>query len=650
MDLKSLGGFMSGLYAAMFDDVAVEYPNLLHEFKRDYKRISSAIDTHGVQFPLITMPDYRKHFDRCLDSGLLTPSGLIHFGSFRSKSPVPRLFKGLMLRVFDGSGLLRSNPDVRAIFWIRQLLGAVRRLKLSCPDSATWKQVDEFFKVDAEVRLPSTNWESALDDCPDYRSLALRDFVSEQSSQYDLFGGHTESHACISSGIADTIQLVADILISDIGSFKADDWRARHGPGAVSDQRGGYKYNFPHWPEKLSAVFPYDVWGVSSHSALGLTAESSSDVQAFESEPPARLLAVPKTLKTPRLIAAEPVAHQWCQQVVRDFLMTRTAICLAGAFVNFRRQDLSQRMVRKASLDGSLATVDLSAASDRISPYLVERIFRSTPTTLTAFKAVRTRWIDQELDPFFPRFYRLKKFSTMGSALTFPVQSLIFLAIALGCALHSKGLSPSRAAIKRLRGQVRVFGDDIIIPSDSLGLLGNALHSFGLKVNVDKTFGNGNFRESCGEDAFAGTSVATVNVNEFPRKSAPGSVMSCVDVHNNLLNRGLVGTAQYMRRTVASLKSYLFAEVQPDSGAFGWNTYDIPDNSALKKRWNRDLHRYEVRAHRASARVERILPEGHPGLLQYFTEAILETKSAVSTLGYVPRTPKVKLSLGWAAI
>jgi hypothetical protein len=72
MDMKSLGGFVSGLYAAMFDDIAVEFPTLQRELMRDYKRISSAIDTHGVQFTLITMPAYRKHFDSCLDKGLLT--------------------------------------------------------------------------------------------------------------------------------------------------------------------------------------------------------------------------------------------------------------------------------------------------------------------------------------------------------------------------------------------------------------------------------------------------------------------------------------------------------------------------------------------------------------------------------------------------
>lgn len=650
MDMKSLGGFVSGLYAAMLNDIAVEYPTIQQQLVRDYKRVSSAIDQHGLQFALITMPEYRKHFDLCLDAGRLTASHMLHFGAYRSRGPIPRLFKGLVLRVFDDQGFLRSDPDTRAVFWLRQLLGAVRKLKLDCPDSSVWEQTNEFFRTDASIRSPTTSWDDPDDSHFDFRSLALRDFVPKRETSADLFEDDVRSQAIVSPELAETIQLVADILVADIGRFNPSEWRARHGPGAVSDHKGAYKYDFPCWPEKLSHVFPYDLYGVPSHTALEDLMGSSQYDPAFESESPARLLAVPKTMKGPRLIASEPVTHQWCQQIVRDFLMTRTRSTLAGRFVNFRRQDLSQEMVRKASLSGSLATVDLSEASDRISCFLVERIFRSTPSVISAFKAVRTRWITQSLDRKSPSACKLRKFSTMGSALTFPVQSLVFAAIAIGCALHTRGEAPTRRSIRALEGKVRVFGDDIIVPVDALGLLGNTLAAFGLKVNAKKTFGTGKFRESCGEDAFMGVSVTTVNVNEFPRKSAPGSVASSVDVHNNLLSKGLVNTAKYVRRTVTSIGVYRFMEVQPGSGAFGWNTYDVPQNRHLKRRWNCRLHRYEARIHTPKGVVDRVSAEGYPGMLQYFTEAPSTPTSAFSTLGWSPRRPKSKLSLGWAAL
>nr|UJQ84874.1 MAG: putative replicase protein [Leviviridae sp.] len=651
MDMKRLGEYVLGLYAAMFDDVAVEFPALRAEFERDCKRLSSAVDKHGIQFALITMPDYRKHFDKCLDSGRLTKSGLIHFGSYRSRGPVPRLFKGLILRVFDDNGELRSCPDVRAIFWIRQLLGAVRKLKLDCSDSSIWEQTDEFFKTDAAVRSPDTNWDDPTDDSRPLRDLDLRDLDSRPSSDVaGLFPDDDGSLAFEGAGdVLATVQSVADIVVSQIGRFDPTEWRARHGPGAVADHNGSYKYDFKHWPAKLQTVFAYDTYGVSSLSALVGDGGSAADHPPYwEHEPAARLIAVPKSLKGPRLIAAEPTAHQWCQQIVRDCLMQRVDQTLLGAFVAFRRQDLSQEMVRRASIDGSLATADLSAASDRLSCYVVERVFRSSPSLVAAFKAVRTRWMRQSLDKHLPPALRLRKFSTMGSALTFPVQSIVFAAVAIGCALHKQGLRPTIRNIRKLRGSVRVFGDDIIVPADCLDLLGNTLTALGLKVNVDKTFGTGRFRESCGEDAYLGHSVATVNINEFPRKSAPGAVMSAVDVHNNLYDRGLCATAAFIKKTVERL-GYKFPTVRPATGALGWSDATGPSTAGLKTRWNRLLQRHEVRIHTAKAVVDRVSPEGYASVLQYFTEAVHVPTSAYSTLGHVTGRPKNKLVLGWAA-
>jgi hypothetical protein len=650
METKRLSEFVQGLYGAMFDDIALEFPALRVEFLRDYKRISSAVDQHGLQFALITMPDYRKHFDKCLDNGRLTSSNMIHFGSYRSKRPVPRLFKGLILRVFDDNGELRSCPDVRAIFWLRQLLGAARKLKLDCSDQPVWEQTDEFFKTDAAVLSPTSCWDDPTDLSIAFRGLALGDILhaNEGCEQTELFSEFVSSPSLELRGALDAVQGVADILVSSIGRFDPVEWDSRHGPGAVAERLTKGKYSFESWPAKLESIFPYSVWGVSSPTAL-VDQPPVVSLAQFEHETSARLISVPKTLKAPRLIAAEPVAHQWCQQIVRDYLMTRSSQTLLGSFVAFRRQDLSQEMVRKASIDGSLATADLSAASDRLSCYVVERIFRSVPTAIMAFKAVRTRWMTQELDKFRPKHLLLRKFSTMGSALTFPVQSIVFAAIALGCTLYSQGRKPTIYNLRRLRGQVRVFGDDIIVPTPCLELLGNTLHCLGLKVNAAKTFGTGKFRESCGEDAYGGHTVTTINVNEFPRKSAPGAVMSSVDVHNNLYNRGLVHTAAYIRKTVERL-GYKFPDVKPSSGALGWSNDLGFDYSRFKKRWNRSLHRYEARIHTAKAVVDRVSPGGYPDLLQYFTEAPRVVSSAVSTLGFTVGRPKNKLVLGWAAL
>nr|UJQ84941.1 MAG: putative replicase protein [Leviviridae sp.] len=647
MDMKRLGEYVLGLYAAMLNDVAVEYPALRAEFVRDYKRISSAIDKHGIQFALIAMPDYRKHFDKCLDNGLLTKSGITHFGSYRSRGSIPRLFKGLILRVFDDTGVLRSDPDVRSIFWIRQLLGAVRKLKLECSDSAIWEQVDEFFKTDAEVRSPSLDWDDPTCVGRTLRDYSLCDLAKRPTPSLDLFEGGSDAKS-LSLGFLDGIQTVADILVGEFGGFDPFEWRPRHGPGAVADHNGSYKYDFHHWPAKLSTVFPYCDFGVSSYLAASEKASEPASLAHFEHEPPARLIAVPKALKGPRLIAAEPTSHQWCQQIILNCLASRIPDCLIGSFISFKRQELSQQMVIRASIDGALSTADLSSASDRLSCFVVERIFRSQPSLVQAFMAVRTRYMVQKLDEHRVGALRLRKFSTMGSALTFPVQSVVFTCIAVASALEARGLRPSIANIRKLRGSVRVFGDDIIVPTYALDLLGNALTALGLKVNSAKTFGTGKFRESCGEDAYAGTSVSTININEFPRKSAPGAVMSCIDVHNNLYKRGLCNTAAFIKTTVQRL-GYKFPVVPTVSGASGWNSDIGSDLTGLKTRWNPRLHRSEVRIHIAKARVDRSCPGGYAGMLQYFTEVADKVISSVSSNGFNASRPKAKLILGWVA-
>ena len=102
-DLKSYAEFVLGVYRALLVDCARHYPECAKEFDRDYKRLSSAIEQHGIRFTLDVMPSFRKHLDKCLREERLIPSHLIHFGC-RHGEAIPRLFRGLTLRVFDRSG------------------------------------------------------------------------------------------------------------------------------------------------------------------------------------------------------------------------------------------------------------------------------------------------------------------------------------------------------------------------------------------------------------------------------------------------------------------------------------------------------------------------------------------------------------------
>lgn len=85
----------------------------------DLKKIEGRVEHEGLSFLTITLPTFCKDFERSLDQGLVTPD---LFCSFAKKGSLPRLFGGLTELVFDrGSGRLLDEPDVTAIFFIRQI-------------------------------------------------------------------------------------------------------------------------------------------------------------------------------------------------------------------------------------------------------------------------------------------------------------------------------------------------------------------------------------------------------------------------------------------------------------------------------------------------------------------------------------------------
>jgi len=238
----------------------------------------------------------------------------------------------------------------------------------------------------------------------------------------------------------------------------------------------------------------------------------------------------------------------------------------------------------------------------------------------------------------------------MGNATTFPVQSLFFLAIALGSLFYVRGLRVSGRNVRALGSStVRIFGDDIIVPEDCAGVTIEALSALGLKVNTDKTFVTGKFRESCGVDAYDGEDVTITSVLSAPTQARPGSVSSAVDVHNNLCRRGYYYTAHYVRKTVEQLK-YKIRAVPHGSGLFGWYPNYVDREPVLEMRMNRDLMIREVRCHNPRVKADTAPSEDGSALLQYFTEVPKVVERSVSSLHYSKQRAKSSLRLRWVAL
>jgi len=418
------------------------------------------------------------------------------------------------------------------------------------------------------------------------------------------------------------IQEVADLIFSTFDQFEPiafSSWLYergqgtgfKHGPGAVAERLSQHEKScFPNWPHKLQNTFPWQICGKTAGSDLEMPSHH---------EMASRLICVPKTAKGPRLIAAEPTSHQWCQQLLLRFLFVQCREHFGTHFIDFKDQNKSGAMVLKASLDRELATVDLSDASDRLTCWTVERIMRSNPTLLKALHAARTRYIKDEISDV-PSFLLLRKFASQGTATTFPVMSLVMLCIALGCSLGATE-RVTWPKLRELRTKVRVFGDDIILPIHGYERLVRTMDLLQLKVNMAKSYIHGHFRESCGTDGFKGFDITPSKPKTLVADS-PASCQAVVDTSNNLFNKGL-WYASYTADDLLpiSVRKYLRIVGRNEAGFSGLLSNMGSDERHLIKRWNSRLHRHEVRVWSIQDRTRRQERSGFDGLLDFFARA-----------------------------
>lgn len=195
-----------------------------------------------------------------------------------------------------------------------------------------------------------------------------------------------------------------------------------------------------------------------------------------------RFATVPKTWKTSRGIMIEPIVNTFLQKGFGSYIRQRLLI---KAGINLQDQSINRRRALIGSKDGSLATIDLSMASDTISSILVLDLL-----PLPWFDALYSCRCHRTTLPG-GSVVELEKFSSMGNGYTFELESLIFWAL---CNVVAGA-------------DVSVYGDDLIVPTESYAEVVAALELLGFIPNKEKSFGDGPFRESCGGDYFGGVNV-----------------------------------------------------------------------------------------------------------------------------------------------
>lgn len=622
---------LTGLILALFEDVRQAYPTLGREIDRDIIRFRRSVERRGLHFLVVDLPAVGKHFDKCLANGEYIFDGHPLTKRTSAKVRVPRFLRALYLLIFDESGCLRDSYDVEAILFVRQLLYVGKKADLHCGPRAVNDEVVAFYETDVSLPSPESVWDSDSASHADFS--VYKGFSRSRVYAERVRAGAPEDVPELLAALV-CLDKVSLQVSSALGRYCYRDWRFRHGPGVVSTApRYTNKYKWVQWSERLDAVFPIADCGYHNYASWAGNVD-----ELTSGEPEAKLIDVPKTFTKPRLIASEPGEHQWCQQNVWQYFCKRVQNSWISNFVRFNDQTRNQELCKRGSVDGSLVTLDLSAASDRVTCHAVGQMFRGTTDLLLALQASRTRRIRQKLSTEVPEVIELRKFSTMGNACTFPVESLIFLSVAIAGCLASRRLQVTRENILTLSEEVAVFGDDIIVPNDCRELVVSLLEVLHFKVNTDKSFWNGKFRESCGVDAFEGVEV-TPTYWRRPCTGNPESTVSACETRNSFQKKFFQNATRYLTSTIRMA----LPTVHVDSGVFGLTSFAKGSND-VKRRWNTALQMEEAFVPVVVTKVAKAPIEDDSALLQFFSEQpdpMFPWKS-----GYTQR-PRLKIQTRW---
>lgn len=549
------------------------------EVQRSLEFIAARTKKEGEEFLTISLPSFASDFERSLADGQLTAARFQRWK--KDAAGRPRFLGFFMSRLFDEQGRLRDDVDPDVVAFVRQITLMCKKTHGTASEERRTAALGSYTDVERDIDLAWSN--------DDFRKVAR--------------------------------VIMSSILARDPEGFNASDIRPKHGPGATAE---GFtpngKWTFSIWHDRLEKVFPY-----SHHCLLNenfveeMTKEGRVDFRDERDEQPVKVVFVPKTVKTPRVIAIEPSCMQYIQQGLMDYLvpLIESGFYTKGR-VNFTDQTKNQGLALLSSANESFATLDMKEASDRVSYAHAKHLFSVSPALWAVVEACRSR--SAKLPD--GQTVVLKKFASMGSALCFPVEAMVFFCtiVTYRLAFHAMPITPDN--IFQMSRDVYVYGDDIVVPVDEAPAICDYLEAQGLRVNRDKSFWSGKFRESCGMDAYDGQDVTPVYCR-YPvpndRKDAK-ALTSYVALANGLHSRGLWQSAAFVRVLVEDILGKIPASAVEGEG-LRWSTFSkLTDVS----RWNSRLHCFEVKTWVPVTVERKDRLDGHAALMKCF--ASLEGK------------------------
>jgi len=576
--------FYRGMICELYRDIAQSYGVSLKCQRVEIRVIESRFADEGISFLTKTLPRLGKALDRTLSSGtrfsikgFKTPLG----------SSIPKFLGWLIKRVISVDGFELDQPDPIALIHFRQLTTSLYKLEIPYAPETAKAVVDAFVQTEADL---STVDESVFESG---WIVQARDFITR--------------------------------VVSPIDPQRI---KPKHGPGSVATGESVCeKTNFSRIYDTLECVYPFTEW---MQFNLNHVAESWRNYQRDLTsvlEPLARVVLVPKDSRGPRLISCEPLELMWIQQGLGSALQDQIeSSYFTRGHVNFTDQEVNRRLALAGSAGSGWVTLDMKEASDRVSLRLVEILFAGHPTLLAALKATRSTCTCLPDGTVI----RMKKFAPMGSKLCFPVESLVFYALAVS------GIRLTGRSWREARNAVYVYGDDLIVREQDYASLLQLFPTVGLMFNDSKCCTARSFRESCGCDAYFGVDVTPVKLKTVwsgHRTKGSECLESYVAFSNAMYGRGYSRTADYVKQAVESIYGklpYTDRFIVSPNGAYvnqtagvAWSTRTsalcATLHAEVKTRFSWDLHRLEVRSWKSEPVKVQTKFDGYAEMLRRFS-------------------------------
>lgn len=519
--------------------------------------ICHGFNTHGEDFLTKTLPTYGKHIFRCVEKGYWEEC--FEFPD-HPRWGGPQFLRPTLAKIFhlDESNRLIScmdrEADALSILCIRQLCFMFYKLLRPTTTDQILTASTEFIEVDKSV---------------------LKEMSPDNWAYFHYVG---KLYAKLLRGWKPSVESVHNGPGAALGNEDKPTKSGKY-PGRKKHER--YRPHVVY--EKLHQRFNY-----VSAFYCSLT-DYRSDFHRLRTLPKreygvCQYEAVPKDSRGPRGIVVLPSEYTWVQQGVKDSLVSFIENDpILSTQINFESQEINGLWALIASVLRDKATIDLKTASDLVGRIHMEEmphadLLIDLQPPVCFLPALQTHHV-------------MNKYAPMGSALCFPVMSLVHYVFCVASLVLDAGFTERDAL-----GEVYVYGDDIVVPSKAVDGVMTCLTACGLIPNRDKSYSRSHFRESCGIDAYNGVDVTPVRMKRDGLSgSSAEDLLAAVALFEGLTERGFWTTAKYLQGEVTKVWGNLPC-VRKDSGIIGWKARH-PNDAGITVRARKvgyEVHSYDL--------------------------------------------------------